>query len=41
MPWAGRRMVTAAAEYVVGRAGIAAVRALDRDVIAVVRDGSA
>jgi len=24
--------VTAAAEYVVGRAGIAAVRALDRDV---------
>lgn len=33
MPRAVRRMVTAAAEYGVGRAGIAVVRALDRDVI--------
>lgn len=33
MPRAVRRMVTAAAEYGVGRAGIAVVRALDRDVV--------
>jgi SAM-dependent methyltransferase len=33
MPRAVRRAVTAAVEYGVGRAGIAAVRALDRDVI--------
>jgi SAM-dependent methyltransferase len=33
MPRAVKRAVTAAAEYGVGRAGIAAVRALDRDVI--------
>jgi SAM-dependent methyltransferase len=33
MPLAARRAVTAAAEYVIGRAGITAVRALDRDVI--------
>jgi SAM-dependent methyltransferase len=33
MPRAVRRAVTAATEYVVGRAGIAVVRALDRDVI--------
>lgn len=33
MPRAVRRVVTAAVEYVVARAGIAAVRALDRDVI--------
>jgi SAM-dependent methyltransferase len=33
MPRAVRRMATAAAEYVIARAGIAAVRALDRDVI--------
>jgi SAM-dependent methyltransferase len=33
MPRAVRRAVTAAVEYVVGRAGIAAVHALDRDVI--------
>jgi len=33
MPRAARRTVTAAVEYGVGRAGIAAVRALDRDVI--------
>jgi SAM-dependent methyltransferase len=33
MPRAVRREVTAAVEYVVGRAGIAAVRALDRDVV--------
>jgi len=33
MPRAVRRVVTAAAEYVVGRAGIAVVRALDHDVI--------
>ena len=33
MPRAVRRALTAAAEYVIGRAGIAAVRALDRDVI--------
>jgi SAM-dependent methyltransferase len=33
MPRAARRAVTAAIEYVIGRAGIAAVYALDRDVI--------
>jgi len=33
MPRAVRREVAAAVEYVVGRAGIAAVRALDRDVV--------
>ena len=33
MPRAVRRVVTAAAEYGVGSAGIAVVRALDRDVI--------
>ena len=33
MPRAVKRMVTAAAEYAVGSAGIAVVRALDRDVI--------
>ncbi len=33
MPGAARRAVTAAVEYGVARAGIAAVRALDRDVI--------
>src|SRR5215469_4442755 len=33
MPRAVQRAVTAAAEHVIGRAGIAAVRALDRDVI--------
>jgi SAM-dependent methyltransferase len=33
MPRAVRRVVTAAVEYVVGRAGIAVVRALDRDAI--------
>ena len=33
MPRAVRRAATAAVEYAVGRAGIAAVRALDRDVI--------
>jgi SAM-dependent methyltransferase len=33
MPRTVRRMVTAAVEYGVGRGGIAAVRALDRDVI--------
>jgi hypothetical protein len=33
MPPAVRRAVTAAVEYGVARAGIAAVRALDRDVI--------
>src|ERR1700677_2998837 len=33
MPRAVRRAVTAAAEYGVARAGIAVVRALDRDVI--------
>jgi SAM-dependent methyltransferase len=33
MPRAVRRAATAAAEYAVGRAGLAAVRALDRDVI--------
>src|SRR6516162_6051080 len=33
MPRAVRRMVTAAVEYGVATAGIAAVRALDRDVI--------
>ena len=33
MPRAVRRVVTPAVEYVVGHAGIAAVRALDRDVI--------
>jgi SAM-dependent methyltransferase len=33
MPRAVRRVATAAAEYAVGRAGIAAVRTLDRDVI--------
>jgi SAM-dependent methyltransferase len=33
MPRAARRAVTAAVEYGVARAGIAAVRALDRDVI--------
>src|ERR1700728_1568372 len=33
MPRAVRRGVTAAVEYGVGRAGIAAVRALDRDVV--------
>jgi SAM-dependent methyltransferase len=33
MPRGGRRVATAAVEYVVGRAGIAAVRALDRDAI--------
>jgi SAM-dependent methyltransferase len=33
MPRAARRAVTAAAEYGVARAGIAAVRALDRDVV--------
>jgi SAM-dependent methyltransferase len=33
MPRAVRRVVTAAGEYVVGHAGIAVVRALDRDVI--------
>jgi SAM-dependent methyltransferase len=33
MPRAVRRVATAAAEYAIGRAGIAAVRALDRDVI--------
>jgi SAM-dependent methyltransferase len=33
MPRAVRRAMTAAAEYAVARAGIAAVRALDRDVI--------
>lgn len=33
MPRGVRRAVTAAVEYIVPRAGIAAVRALDRDVI--------
>src|SRR5215469_13262923 len=33
MPRTVRRVVTAAVEHVIGRAGIAAVRALDRDVI--------
>jgi len=33
MPRGARRLATAAVEYVVGRAGIAAVRALDRDVV--------
>jgi SAM-dependent methyltransferase len=33
MPRAVRRVVTAAVEYVIGRAGIAVVSALDRDVI--------
>src|SRR5512142_1254530 len=33
VPPAVRRVVTAAAEYVIGRAGIAAVRALDRDAV--------
>jgi SAM-dependent methyltransferase len=33
MPWAVHRAVTAAAEYGVARAGIAAVRVLDRDVV--------
>jgi SAM-dependent methyltransferase len=33
MPRAVRRVATAAVEYVVGRAGIAAVRALDRDAV--------
>jgi SAM-dependent methyltransferase len=33
MPRAVRRAATAAAEYAVGRAGIAVVRALDRDVV--------
>jgi SAM-dependent methyltransferase len=33
MPRAVRRVATAVVEYAVGRAGIAAVRALDRDVI--------
>ena len=33
MPRAARRAMTAAVEYGVGRAGIAAVRALDRDVV--------
>jgi SAM-dependent methyltransferase len=33
MPRAVRRVVTAAVEYVVGHAGIAAVRALDRDTV--------
>jgi SAM-dependent methyltransferase len=33
MPRAVRRAVTAAIEYVVGRAGIAVVRVLDRDVV--------
>jgi len=33
MPRAVSRVVTAAVEYVIGRAGIAVVRALDRDVI--------
>ena len=33
MARAVRRAVTAAAEYGIGRAGIAVVRALDRDVI--------
>ena len=33
MPRAVKEMVTAAVEYAVGRAGIAVVRALDRDVI--------
>jgi SAM-dependent methyltransferase len=32
-PSAARRAATAAAEYVIARAGIAAVRALDRDVV--------
>jgi SAM-dependent methyltransferase len=33
MPWAAKRAVTAAVEYGVARAGIAAVRALDHDVV--------
>jgi SAM-dependent methyltransferase len=33
MPRAARRVATAAVEYVIGRAGIAAVRALDRDAV--------
>jgi SAM-dependent methyltransferase len=33
MPRAGRRVATAAVEYAVGRAGIAVVRALDRDAV--------
>src|SRR5215469_8996123 len=33
MPRAAQRAVTAAVEHLIGRAGIAAVRALDRDVI--------
>jgi SAM-dependent methyltransferase len=33
MPWAMKKIVTAAVEYAVGHGGITAVRALDRDVI--------